>query len=49
MVHVAGRNAMQGLHSAYVLAALLLLVCGVVFIACVRPEEASVEVSLLSP
>ena len=49
MIQAAGRNAMQGLHSAYVLAALLLLVCGVVFIAFVRPEEASAEVSLLSP
>jgi ACS family hexuronate transporter-like MFS transporter len=49
MVQAAGRNAMQGLHSAYVLAALLLLVCGVVFIAFVRPEEASAEVSPLSP
>ena len=48
MVQAAGRNAMQGLHSAYVLAALLLLVCGVVFMTFVRPEEASVEVSPLS-
>jgi MFS transporter, ACS family, hexuronate transporter len=49
LVQAAGRNAMQGLHSAYVLAALLLLVCGVVFIAVVKPEEASVEVGPLSP
>ncbi len=49
MVQAAGRNAMQGLHSAYVLAALLLLVCGVLLIACVRPEEANAQVSPLSP
>jgi ACS family hexuronate transporter-like MFS transporter len=49
MIQAAGRNAMQGLQSAYVLAAVLLLVCGVAFMAFVRPEEASVEVSPLSP
>ena len=40
MVQAAGRNAMQGLQSAYVLAALLLLVCGVLFTTVVRPDEA---------
>jgi ACS family hexuronate transporter-like MFS transporter len=40
MVQTAGRNAMQGLHSAYVLAALLLLVSGVLFTTVVRPDEA---------
>jgi ACS family hexuronate transporter-like MFS transporter len=49
MVQAAGRNTMQGLHSAYVLAALPLLVCGVLSIACVRPEEARAQVSPLSP
>jgi MFS transporter, ACS family, hexuronate transporter len=39
IIQAAGRNAMQGLHSAYALAAVLLLVCGLVFIACVRPDE----------
>ena len=40
MIQAAGRNAMQGLHNAYVLAALLLLVSGVLFTTVVRPDEA---------
>jgi len=40
LVQAAGNDAIQGLHSAYVLAALLLLVCGVLFTTVVRPDEA---------
>jgi hypothetical protein len=40
LVQAAGRNAMQGLQSAYVLAVLLLLVSGVIFTTVVRPDEA---------
>jgi MFS transporter, ACS family, hexuronate transporter len=40
LIQAAGRNAMQGLHSAYLLAALLLLVSGVLFTTFVRPDEA---------
>jgi MFS family permease len=40
MIQAAGSNAMQGLQQAYMLAALLLLVCGVVFTGVVRPDEA---------
>jgi ACS family hexuronate transporter-like MFS transporter len=39
LVQAAGRNAMQGLQSAYMLAALLLLVSGVLFTTVVRPDE----------
>ncbi len=35
----AGNDAIQGLHNAYVLAALLLLVEGVLFTTVVRPEK----------
>ncbi len=44
MVQAAGSNAIQGLQRAYVLAALLLLVCGVLFMVVVRPDEAIAEV-----
>jgi MFS transporter, ACS family, hexuronate transporter len=40
LVQAAGKNAIQGLHQAYILAALLLLVCGVLFTIIVRPDEA---------
>jgi MFS family permease len=40
LVQTAGRNAMQGLQSAYILASLLLLVSGVIFTTVVRPDEA---------
>ena len=40
LVQAAGNNAIQGLHHTYVLAALLLLVCGVLFTIVVRPDEA---------
>jgi MFS family permease len=40
LVQAAGRNAMQGLQSAYVLAALMILVSGVIFTTVVRPDEA---------
>ncbi len=40
LVQAAGNDAIQGLQHAYVLAALLLLVCGLVFTAYVRPDEA---------
>ncbi len=40
LVQAAGNDASQGLHHAYVLAALLLLVCGVLFTIVVRPDEA---------
>jgi MFS family permease len=40
LVQAAGNDAIQGLHHAYMLAALLLLVCGVLFTLVVRPDEA---------
>jgi MFS family permease len=40
LVQAAGNDAIQGLHNAYLLAALLLLVCGVIFTTFVRPDEA---------
>jgi len=40
LVQAAGNDASQGLHHAYVLAAVLLLVCGVLFTIVVRPDEA---------
>ncbi|HEY6410322.1 MAG TPA: MFS transporter [Ktedonobacteraceae bacterium] len=40
MIQAAGSNAIQGLHNAYVLAALLLLAFGVVFTIFVRPDGA---------
>ncbi len=40
MVQAAGSNVTQGLYHAYVLAALLLLACGVLFTVVVRPDEA---------
>jgi ACS family hexuronate transporter-like MFS transporter len=44
MVQAAGSYAIQGLQHAYVLAALLLLVCGVLFVVVVRPDDAIAEV-----
>ncbi len=40
LVQAAGNDAIQGLHNAYMLAALLLLVSGVLFTTVVRPDEA---------
>jgi len=47
MVQAAGNDAIQGLHNAYMLAALLLLVCGVIFTVFVRPDEAINSVNKL--
>ncbi len=40
LVQAAGNDASQGLHHAYLLAALLLLVSGVLLTIVVRPDEA---------
>ncbi len=40
LVQGAVNDAIQGLHNAYLLAALLLLVSGVLFTTVVRPDEA---------
>ena len=47
MIQAAGSNAVQGLHNAYMVAALLLLVCGVVFTIFVRPDAATTATSTL--
>jgi ACS family hexuronate transporter-like MFS transporter len=39
MIQAAGSNVMQGLYYAYILAALFMLACNVLFVVVVRPDE----------
>jgi MFS transporter, ACS family, aldohexuronate transporter len=39
IIQAAGKNVAGGFHTAYLLASLFLLVSGVVFLACARPDD----------
>ena len=39
IIQSAGKNVAVGFHNAYLLASLLLLVFGVAFLACARPDN----------
>jgi hypothetical protein len=43
IIQSAGKNVAVGFHNAYLLASLLLLVFGVAFLACARPDDEHLE------
>lgn len=43
IIQSAGKNVAVGFHNAYLLASLLLLVFGVAFLACARPDDEQLE------
>jgi ACS family hexuronate transporter-like MFS transporter len=49
IIQAAGKNVVVGFHNAYLLASLLLLSVGVVFLACVRPDDELLEEKCRGP
>ena len=43
IIQSAGKNVVFGFHNAYLLASLLLLIVGVFFMACARPDDEQLE------
>jgi MFS family permease len=48
IVQSAGKNVASGFYNAYLLASLLLLIGGVVFLVLARPDEERVKVKVLA-